>query len=84
MSFRSTCCCGLARKFYGQGKTEGRAEGSRVTLISLITRQLSLCFGPLDEATLSRIEAASTAELEKVAERLLNAPTLDAALSEAR
>ncbi|HEY0938921.1 MAG TPA: DUF4351 domain-containing protein [Steroidobacter sp.] len=66
----------FARKYYGQGKT----EGSRERLISLIAKLLSLRFGPLDEATLSRIAATPSAELEKVAERLLSAPTLDATL----
>ncbi|HEY0941004.1 MAG TPA: hypothetical protein VGE08_12960 [Steroidobacter sp.] len=77
----------FARKFYGQGKTEGRAEGraegSRERLISLIAQLLGLRFGPLDEVTLSRIAATSSAELEKVAERLLSAPTLAAALGDA-
>jgi hypothetical protein len=77
----------FARKYYGQGKTDGRAEGlaeglakgSRETLIKL----LSLRFGPLDGTALSRIAAASRAELEDVAERLLTAPTLDEALGAA-
>ncbi|WP_331067376.1 hypothetical protein [Steroidobacter sp.] len=71
----------FARKYYGQGKTEGRAEGRRETLIDLITKQLGLRFGPLDSVHLSRINAATSAELEKVAEQLLAAPTLDAALA---
>lgn len=78
----------FARKYYGQGKNEGRAEGraeglaegSRERLIGLIAKLLGLRFGPLDDVTLSRIAATSSAELEKVAERLLSAPTLDAAL----
>ena len=69
----------FARKYYGQGKT----EGSRERLISLIAKLLGLRFGPLDEVTLAQIAAASSAELEKVAERLLSAPTLEAALGTA-
>jgi hypothetical protein len=41
---------------------------------------LSLRFGPLAQTALSRIAAASSAELEEVAERLLTASTLDEAL----
>jgi hypothetical protein len=66
----------FARKYYGQGKSEGRTEGSRDTLIKL----LSLRFGPLAETALSRIVAASSAELEEIAERFLTAATLDEAL----
>lgn len=83
----------FARKYYGQGKADGRmdglaegraeglAEGSRMALVELVSRQLSLRFGPLDDVALSRIAAASTAELNQIAERLLAAPTLDSALS---
>ena len=70
----------FARKYYGQGKTEGRAEGSREALISIIAKQLGLRFGALDESILARIAAASSAELIEVAERLLTVPTLDEAL----
>ena len=66
----------FARKYYGQGKAEGKAEG----ISDIVRKLLSLRFGPLDEATRSRIAAASSAQLEEVAERLLTAPTLAAAL----
>ncbi len=66
----------FARKYYGQGKSEGRIEGSRETL----TKLLSLRFGPLDETARSRIAAASSAELDEIAERLLTAPSLAEAL----
>lgn len=82
----------FARKYYGLGKAEGLTEGlaeglaegsakaRRETLINIITRLLGLRFGPLDDVTLSRLEAATNAELEQVVEHLLTAPTLDAAL----
>jgi hypothetical protein len=69
----------FARKYYGQGKTDGRHQ----TLIDLVTKQLSLRFGPLDATALRRISTASDAALEQIAERLLTAPTLEAALSTA-
>ncbi|HEY0683320.1 MAG TPA: DUF4351 domain-containing protein, partial [Steroidobacter sp.] len=69
----------FARKYYGQGKAEGKAEG----IADIVGKQLTLRFGPLDEATRSRIAAASSTELEEIAKRLLTAPTLDAALDPA-
>jgi hypothetical protein len=72
----------FARKYYGQGKRAGRAQGNRETLTSIVTKQLAMRFGQLDDAAHSRIAAASTAELLRVAERLLTAPTLDDALGQ--
>lgn len=66
----------FARKYYGQGK----AEGNREALTNVITRQLALRFGALDDGARARIAAASSAELEEIADRLLSAPTIDAAL----
>jgi hypothetical protein len=70
----------FARHYYGQGKTEGRIEGRAEGTRELLTRQLNLRFGPLDEHALARLASASIAELEGIAERLLTAPTLDEAL----
>jgi DNA-binding MarR family transcriptional regulator len=52
--------------------TEGRA--------ALLSRQLTLRFGPLADAARERIAAAPIEQLDEIAERLLTAPTLDDAL----
>lgn len=62
----------FAKKYYGQGLAQGTRE--------VITKLLSLRFGPLDDATQSRIIAASSVDLNAVAERLLTASTLNEAL----
>lgn len=63
----------FARRYYGQGKTEGMAE--------ILLKQLTTRYGALSAATAARIrEASSTAELESIAERILTAKTLDEAL----
>ena len=55
-----------------QGRLEGRLEGEQ----SLLVRQLRKRFGPLDAATEARLQAASTAEIERWAERILEARQL--------
>jgi hypothetical protein len=54
-----------------QGETSGRA--------ALVTRQLSVRFGPLDADVLRRLEHASIAELDAIGERLLDARILSEA-----
>lgn len=66
----------FARKYYGQGK----AEGSREALVAIVTRLLTARFGVLSDVVRARIAAASSEELDAVTERLLTAPSLDAAL----
>jgi hypothetical protein len=46
-------------------------------MTQLILRQLDTKFGPLDEATRNRVATASTAELDRYAERILDATTLE-------
>lgn len=55
------------------GQAEGKAE--------LLLKQMSLRFGPLSEATLVRVWAASVEELERWGERILGAQTLDDVLA---
>jgi hypothetical protein len=64
-----------------EGREQGREEGRREMLLSLVVKQLSLKFGPLDAATLDRLERAAPAELERTVERILCADTLAAALA---
>jgi hypothetical protein len=45
-----------------------------------VTHQLSVRFGSLDAEARARIQRASTAELQRIGERLLTARTLQEAL----
>ncbi len=55
-----------------QGRSEGRAEGQTALLIRLLT----LRFGPVSENVQARIRVATSAELDRWAERVLSASTL--------
>ena len=71
---------GAARR---EGWDEGRAEG-RAVLRSVLVRQATQRFGPLDEPTRARIEGATEAELVRWLDELLEAPHLQALFEEAR
>jgi len=62
----------FAKRYYGQGLAEGRAE--------LILKLLTLRFGDLPEAARTAIQAARIEELDRVGERLLTAASLEQAL----
>ena len=63
----------FARRYYGQGKAEGRIE--------LILKLLAFRFGTLTVAVQARVRSAQDAQLDAVAERMLTAKTLDEAVS---
>jgi hypothetical protein len=69
-------------KWVEQWKNEGMEQG--IVLgehrwgVAAITRQLSQKFGSLDQATLNRIENASSEQLLSWSERVLLADTLQA------
>lgn len=63
----------FAKRYLSQGRSEGRSEGE----IMLLSRQLTLKFGPLDNATTERLRGAAPADLERWAERILTATSLD-------
>jgi predicted transposase YdaD len=65
-----------------QGLEQGRQEGRQEGEISLLERLLFKRFGPLPPATRARLAQASTDQLERWAERLLDAQTLDAVFEE--
>jgi predicted transposase YdaD len=70
----------FARRYLSQGRAEGQAEGRAEGRAELLLKQLALRFGPLPASTEARIRAASIAELEVFAERVLSAKTLDEVL----
>jgi hypothetical protein len=64
----------LAHKHYVEGLEKGREHGQRELLLHLLTRR----FGPLPEAARQRVQAlTSSEELSRLAERVLDARSLD-------
>lgn len=70
----------FAKRYYGQGLTEGEAKGRLEGRAELIVQQLSVRFGALSESVRTGLRAASTEELDRIGERLLTASTLSEAL----
>lgn len=61
-------------KMQALGREEGREAGERTVLVKL----LALKFGALDDASLARISAARSSELERWVERVLTATRVEA------
>jgi hypothetical protein len=66
----------FAKRYYGQGLTEGKAEGRA----ELVLRQLARRFGDLPEDVRARVRVAGIAELDQIGDRLLTAGSLSEAL----
>ena len=60
-----------------KGRLEGRQEGE----VSMLARQLTRRFGPLHEAILQRLQQADSVDLERWADNILDARTLDEVFS---
>ena len=61
-------------KWTEQWEMKGRVEGE----VAVLARQLTKRFGPLDEQTSARLKAATLDQLDIWADRILDAPTLQA------
>jgi flagellar biosynthesis/type III secretory pathway protein FliH len=61
-----------------KGISQGMAQGQAATLL----RQLQKRFGPLPEAVVARITAATQAELDRYTDRILDVDRLDALFAE--
>ena len=76
----------FARRYFGQGKAEGQmegwAKGKAEGRMELMLKLLALRFGPLPDATQTRVRSAQDAQLDAVAERMLTAKTLEEAVSQ--
>ena len=70
----------FARRYYGQGLTEGEAKGRSEGRVELLLRQLALRFGALPQAAHARVHNVSIEELDRIGERLLTARALNEAL----
>ena len=61
-----------------EGREEGRIQGE----VTILERLLRRRFGPVSEATRTRLQTATPEQLEAWAERLLDAPNSDAVFRE--
>ena len=66
----------FARRYYGQGKADGLAEG----VAQIVLKLLATRYGQLSAAVAARVQGANTADLDAIAQRVLTAQTLDEAL----
>jgi hypothetical protein len=66
----------FAQRYFGQGKAAGRAEGR----VEIILKQLATRYGAVSAAVEARVRAAGSTELDRVAERVLTASTVEEAL----
>ena len=64
---------GLRERWVSEGVEQGIEQGER----SLLYRQLARRFGPLDRQTETRLKQASTEDLERWADNILDARTLE-------
>ena len=67
---------------FAEGRTEGCAEGLVWGEARVLKRQLTRRFGPLPEWVEAKLAAAEPAQLEAWAERVLDAPMLEAVFAE--
>jgi flagellar biosynthesis/type III secretory pathway protein FliH len=78
----------FARHYFAQGRAEGRAEGEAEGeakgraegKAEVVAKLLSLRFGTLPDSAQRRLRNASVGELDRIAERVLTAASLDEAL----
>jgi hypothetical protein len=66
----------FARRYFGQGKAAGKEEGR----VEIILKQLATRYGILSAAAEPRVRNAGSTELDRIAERVLTATTLEGAL----
>jgi predicted transposase YdaD len=60
-----------------QGRAEGRAEGEAKGQATMLLKQLGLRFGPLSDQVRARVQSAGPDELDRWAEKVLSAATLE-------
>ena len=68
----------IAQRLRREGRIEGRAEGLQEGEARFLTRLLERRFGPLPDEIAARIAAASTSQLERWYDAVLDAPTCEA------
>jgi len=77
---------GFAQRYTEKGIQEGIQQGIQQGMLSgerqMLTRQLTRRFGPLPAAVLQQLEQANTDQLERWADKILDAPTLEDVFAE--
>jgi hypothetical protein len=63
-----------------QGMQQGMQQGKREEAAAIVAKQLTKRFGPLPESVRARMAQATLEQLDEWAERLLDAPSLEAVL----
>jgi predicted transposase YdaD len=66
------------------GKAEGRAEGIAEGKAEMLLLQLTRRFGPPSSEATRRVRAASVEELDRWADTIIDAPSLDAVFNDLR
>ena len=69
---------GFAQRLHQEGWNEGQRQGQQLGEALILRRQLTRRFGPLPDWAEQRLQGATPVELESWAERVLDAPTLEA------
>ncbi|MFM8444709.1 MAG: DUF4351 domain-containing protein [Methylococcus sp.] len=69
---------GFAQRLHQEGWNEGQRQGQQLGEALILRRQLTRRFGPLPDWAEQRLQGATPIELESWAERVLDAPTLEA------
>ena len=64
---------GLTERLRQEGRRQGKQEGE----LAILSRQLERRFGPLGPAVTERLQKANAAEVERWADNILVARTLD-------
>ena len=67
----------FAKRYAAEGRKEGRKEGLEEGQQKILIKQLTVKFGELPDPILQRIRAADDEHLERWAERILVARTID-------
>ena len=68
----------LHQEGWNEGQRQGQREGQQLGEALILRRQLTRRFGPLPDWAEQRLQGATPIELESWAERVLDAPTLEA------
>ena len=68
---------GLTERLLNEGRQEGMQKGVQKGELNVLLRQLTRRFGLLDDATQLRLQQASLEELERWADNILDAESLD-------
>ena len=59
-----------------EGRQEGREEGRQEGELTILRRLIQKRFGPIPDWAQTRLAQRSTAELEELSDRVLDAPTI--------